>query len=125
MNTPFNQKAITLLELLIVMALVTIVLTATVNIIIYAEQSKVWTEAQTQIALLAQKKVAELKTKPFAELKSGTTNFNYSGTFTIEGKIIIEDVVPDKLKQITVDANVKMPRGERNFILTTLRHNNL
>ena len=116
-----RNTGITLLELLMVVILSALVFTALMNMLIHSQRVEATADARTNLVLFCQEEMADLKVRPFDELEPGEHKISRESKHPMEGVVRITDLQPGKLKKIEIECSVELPRGNRTYVLATLR----
>jgi hypothetical protein len=114
-----KQTAVTILEMLVVIAIVTAVLGATLRVIANVQFMRERSEDATSLALRANAELEKIKAAPFEEISAGKRQIeDLKGNQT--GEISVTELEAGKLKQIDVTMRTSSARNVDEITYSTL-----
>jgi type II secretory pathway pseudopilin PulG len=119
MKTRRRVRAVTLLELIVVCGIITFSLTATLRVIGSVQSLRERSKDLTALSLRANAELERLKVQPFDEIQPGKRSLA-SLPDRQTGEIVVSDIHPGTLKQITVTLRATSAKDNAEVSVTTL-----
>lgn len=115
-----RTRGVTLIEMLVVSALMGIALVAVMRVISASAHLENRSEVMLRLSLRASAEIERLKTVPYEELNEGTIELENFSSSNDRGEIAIRSLHNGKMKEITITMTHTSAKGFRPIRLVTL-----